>query len=96
MTAKTFYVYIMELQDGRFYVGHTNEPVRRHEEHQQDKGSRTSRVFGVGRILYVEPHPDRQSAMKREAQLKKWSRAKKLALIHGDMDELKRLAKRRD
>ena len=94
--AEVFYVYILELQDGRLYVGHTNELVRRHQEHQRGKGSRTSRVFGVGKILYVESHPDRASAMKREAQLKKWSRAKKQALINGDMDALHRLSKRRN
>lgn len=31
---ETVYVYIMEPQDGRFYAGHTNEPVRREQEHQ--------------------------------------------------------------
>jgi predicted GIY-YIG superfamily endonuclease len=57
--------------------------------------ARTSRIFKAGKILYVEPHPDRASAAKREVQIKKWSRAKKMALIEGDIEELKRLAKRR-
>ena len=95
MNKGAFYVYMMELRDGRLYVGHTSEPVRRHQEHQRGHACRTSRVFGVGRILYVEPHPDRSSAAKREAQIKRWSRAKKFALIKGDMEELKHLAKRR-
>ena len=89
-------IYILELQDGRLYVGQTNDPVRRHQEHDRGHASsRTSKVFGAGRILYVESHPNRTAAAKREAQLKKWSRAKKLALINGDTDELHRLAKRR-
>lgn len=90
------YVYILELNDGRLYVGQTDDPVRRGDEHHRGhNSSRTTKIFGAGRVLYVEPHPNRIAAAKRETQLKKWSRAKKLALIHGDWDELHRLAKRR-
>ena len=94
-TPAPFSVYIMELGDGRLYVGQTNQPLRRHQEHRRGHGSRTSRVFGVGTILYAEPHPDRASAVRHEAQIKKWTRAKKQALIDGDMEALHRLAKRR-
>ena len=50
------------------------------------------RSFGPLELVYSEPHPDRASAVKRERQLKRWSRAKKLALIKGNTAELKRLA----
>jgi predicted GIY-YIG superfamily endonuclease len=38
----------------------------------------------------VEAHETRQSALAREKQLKRWTRAKKEALIGGDFARLKR------
>lgn len=90
-----FYVYILRMNDGRLYTGHSNNPPRRHSEHERGKGCRTTGIFGVGDIIYVEEHPDRSSAARREAQLKRWSRAKKEALVAGDFESLHRLAKSR-
>jgi hypothetical protein len=42
-------------------------------------------------LVYTEPHPTRASALTRERQLKGWTRAKKEALIKGNLDLLKRL-----
>lgn len=42
-------------------------------------------------LAYSESHPTRASALTRERQLKKWTRAKKEALIAGDLPLLKRL-----
>jgi len=47
------------------------------------------------RLAYLESHENKKGAIVRERQIKRWSRAKKLALIAGDMDELKRLSKRK-
>ena len=92
---KGYWVYIAELGDGRLYVGVTNNPDRRAVEHKIGTSIRTTRIFGFKKLLYVEPHPDLASARKREQQLKKWSRAKKLALATGDVEALKRLARSR-
>lgn len=89
----TFYVYMLTMRDGRIYVGHSNNPPRRKREHERGKGCRTTGIFGAGDIIYVEEHPDRTSAAQRERQLKKWSRAKKLALINGNTEALKRLSR---
>jgi putative endonuclease len=93
--SKGCWVYIAELGDGRLYVGITNNPERRAIEHQLGKSIRTTRIFGFRKLLYLEPHPNLTSARKREQQLKKWSRAKKLALAIGDIEALKRLARSR-
>jgi putative endonuclease len=47
-------------------------------------------------ILRVEVFDSFAGAQAREAQLKKWSRAKKEALIRGDFEALKSLSKSRD
>lgn len=90
-----FFVYILRLNDDRLYVGHSNNPPRRHAEHGQGKGCRTTGIFGAGEIIYVEEHPDRPSAARRERQIKGWTRAKKLALAAGNLSELHDLATRR-
>ncbi len=90
-----FYVYLLRMADGRLYVGHSNNPPRRQDEHSRGKGSRTTDIFGSGDILYAESHADRVSAVRRERQIKGWTRAKKLALAKGNFTELHELAKRR-
>ena len=89
-----FFVYIMQMNDGRLYVGHSNNPPRRHTEHEQGKGCRTTDIFGTGDLLHTEEYPDRPSAARRERQIKGWTHAKKVALATGNMPELHKLAKR--
>lgn len=93
VVARDCWVYIAELRDGRLYVGITNHPSRRVSEHQMGTSIRTTRVFGFRKLLYLEPHSDLTSARGREQQLKRWTHAKKLALAHGDVETLKRLAR---
>jgi predicted GIY-YIG superfamily endonuclease len=88
-----FHVYILRLRDGQFYVGSTEDLTRRLTEHRAGTASRTTALLGPVELIFSEPHPDRSSAVRRERQIKGWSRAKKLALIKGDLAELKRLAR---
>lgn len=90
-----FFVYILQMNNGRLYVGHTNDLLRRHAEHESGKGCRTTGIFGAGEIIYVEEHPDHPSAAQRERQRKGWTRAKKLALADDDLAALHSLARRR-
>jgi len=68
---------------------------RRAAEHLCGKGCRTTDIFGAGELLFIEEHPDRPAAARRERQIKGWTRAKKLALIAGDTRRLHELARRR-
>lgn len=78
-----WHVYILKCNDGRFYTGITNNLERRFEEHKTGKGAHFTKVFGVEKLLYNEDQPSRSEAMKREAQIKSWTKAQKLALISG-------------
>jgi len=94
--SKAYYIYIAELKNGQLYVGVTDNLKRRCTEHTGGKPStRTSRVFGFRRIIYTEAHPDKTSALNRERQLKRWAHAKKRALVSGNVQLLKRLARRK-
>ncbi len=90
-----FYVDIPQLNDGRLYVGHSNNPPRRHAEHEHGKGCRTTGILGAGKTIHIEEHQDRISAARRERQIKGWTHAKKLALAGGNLSELHGLARRR-
>jgi putative endonuclease len=53
---------------------------RRFLEHKSGKGGHYTRARKVMKILYTEKKRNRSSASKREAEIKSWSRARKLAL----------------
>ena len=86
-----WYVYILECQNKDLYTGITSNITRRIEEHKQGKGGHFTKSFGVDKLVYREEYVDRQGALKREAQIKGWTRKKKLALINSDLQLLKKL-----
>lgn len=76
-----YFVYLLECQDTSLYTGITNDLERRFKQHVEGKGGHYTGAKKVVRIAYSEPHTDRSSALKREAEIKSWRREKKLALI---------------
>jgi putative endonuclease len=77
----TYFIYILECKNKTLYTGITTDLKRRFSEHRSGKGGHYTASKGVKRIRYSETRPDRSSALKREAEIKRWPRAKKLALI---------------
>lgn len=75
------FVYILQSADGRYYTGYTTDLERRFKEHQSGLGGKFTRSFGAKTILYHEMYNNKTEALKREAQIKGWSRAKKESLI---------------
>lgn len=76
-----YYCYILECEDGTYYTGWTTDPQRRLRQHSAGRGARYTRSHPPARLAFVEPHPDRGSAMRRELALKRMSRSRKQALI---------------
>ena len=74
----TFWVYILENLQGRFYTGHTDDLLRRLQEHssQQKVGTKYTHKQGPWKLVWSEEHSDRSSAMQREKQIKKMKSAK--------------------
>ena len=83
MPADTFYVYMVRCSNGALYTGMTTDVPRRVGEHNAARGARYTAVHAPVDLVWTETHPDRSSAMKREAQIKRLSRLKKLTLISG-------------
>jgi putative endonuclease len=92
-TMKLMYVYIIECGDGSFYTGVTNNLGRRFIEHLTgvNENSYTADKKPL-KLVFCREFERPIAAIKFEKQLKGWSRLKKIALINGDIAELKKLA----
>jgi putative endonuclease len=77
-----WFVYILKCSDDTLYTGITIDLNRRVDEHNNSlKGAKYTRMRRPLELLYFEEHKDKSSASKREFEIKKLSRAKKLELI---------------
>jgi len=76
-----YFVYLLECSDGSIYTGIATDVARRFQEHQKGIGSHFTRARKVKNVLYTEKHPTRSSALKREYEIKGWTRKKKLLLV---------------
>ncbi len=85
-----FFVYMLRCADGTLYTGFARNPEERVKVHNAGKGAKYTRWRLPVVLAYVEQFESLSAALKRERQLKPWNRAKKEALIAGDLDRLKR------
>ncbi len=79
----TAYAYIVECADGTLYSGWTNDLEKRVAAHNAGQGAKYTRSRRPVTLRYYEEFEDKSEALRREAALKKLSRAKKLKLIKG-------------
>jgi len=93
---KVYYVYILKCADDTYYTGFTSNLENRIEEHQQGKhqSSYTFNRKPIELVFYRE-FSNVEMAIETEKQLKKWSKAKKEALINGEYEKLPNLAKKK-
>lgn len=92
-TSLVAYTYILKCANGAYYVGSTNDLERRLKEHQAGEGSRYTSSHLPVELVYYEEYQTIEEAFRRERQIHGWSRAKKEALIKGDIETLKQLCK---
>ena len=74
------YVYMVRCTGGQLYTGWTNHPAARLKAHQSGKGARYTRAHGAVGFAYLERCADKRAALRREAALKKLSKAEKEVL----------------
>lgn len=89
-----YYVYILACADNTFYTGITNDLNRRLNEHRagihEDSYTFSRRPLVLKRHMTFD---DPLDAIRFEKRIKKWSHAKKLALINGDFGRLPPLSR---
>ena len=78
---KTWYVYILECGDGTLYTGITDDVQRRLQIHQSGKGAKYTRGRGPLTLRYQEECESYSHALKREIQIKRLPRQKKLEML---------------
>ncbi|MDD5557379.1 MAG: GIY-YIG nuclease family protein [bacterium] len=74
-------LYIVRCRDGTLYTGITNDLDRRIRDHNRGKGCRYTKCRRPVRLVHTESFPDKGGALRREAQIKGWSRREKTELI---------------
>lgn len=88
-----FYVYILRSNTNQLYIGQTNN-LHNREKQQISKSTKAANYIkdcDDFKLVYSETYSTRIEAMRREKQLKGWTRVKKVALIKGDITSLKKL-----
>jgi len=78
---RTFHVYFMASKSGVLYIGVTGNLVKRVFQHKEKLIPGFTQKYNVTRLVWFEPHPTARSAISREKEIKRWNRAKKIALI---------------
>jgi putative endonuclease len=78
-----WHVYIIECSDKKLYSRITNDLRRRIQEHNGGYGCKYTQLRTPVRLIYAEETETKCSALRREAEIKEFSRSKKLALING-------------
>jgi putative endonuclease len=75
------YFYILRCRDGTLYSGSTNDLENREKLHNMGRGSKYVWARGGGKIVYFERFGTLSKALSREAEIKKWTRKKKMSLL---------------
>ena len=85
MKAEQWYVYILKCADSTLYTGVTTDIERRLKEHNHEKiGAKYTRARRPVSLVYKENYQNRVEATRREAELKKFSKAEKRKLFSVD------------
>lgn len=89
----SFSVYILRFSNNSLYIGQTNNLQQRLTDHHSktSRAAKFSKENGEFTLVYSEDYSTLLEAMRREKQLKGWTRSKKEALIEGNLEKLKKL-----
>src|SRR5688500_14802809 len=88
-----FWVYLLRCSDGSYYAGHTDSLEHRLWQHQQGMGCDWTRRRRPVELVWCDAAATRDEALAFERRIKRWTRAKKEALIAGDWDRIGWLAR---
>lgn len=79
----SWFVYILKCADNSLYTGITNNIKSRLSKHINGKGAKYTKIKGVKKLVYSEKFKTKSKALKREMEIKGWSRKEKLVLTKG-------------
>lgn len=73
-----WFTYILLCEDNSLYTGYTDNVERRFLAHQSGKGAKYTISHKPVRVIYSEAFASKSEALKREHEIKSWSRTKKI------------------
>ena len=79
-----YYFYLLRCSDDSLYAGICIDLEHRVETHQNGKGAKYTRSRSPVTLVYHEQHRSKGDALRREAEVKKWSNQRKERLVVGD------------
>jgi len=87
---KQWVVYMLKCRGGVLYTGVSNDLSKRIETHNKGKGGAFTRQHMPCMLAWHERCANRSRAQKKECEIKKFSREKKLSLIKQYLSECKK------
>ena len=79
-----FYVYLVICRDNTIYCGFTNNVEERVKRHNSGRGAKYTKNRRPVKLVYHEEFSDRSSALKREYEIKQFTRLEKIKLIYAN------------
>lgn len=79
-----WHLYIAECADGSYYTGITKDVEARIDTHNAGKGSKYTATHGPVKLLFQEPQADYSAALRREYQVKRLSKERKVLFAAGE------------
>ena len=79
---KIYYTYLARCHDDTLYTGYCTNIKQREQKHNQGEGAKYTRQRRPIKIIYWEEYDTIVAAMRREKEIKKWRREKKMILIN--------------
>ncbi|PHK48879.1 GIY-YIG nuclease family protein [Staphylococcus edaphicus] len=75
------YIYIVKCKDGSLYTGYAKDIEKRITKHNKGQGAKYTKIRRPVQLVYQEMFDTKSEALKREYEIKRFSRQKKLELI---------------
>ena len=77
-----WFVYILLCKDKSLYTGVSNNLEKRFLDHKNGKGGHYTRSHRPIKLIYSEQLSTHSQALKREAEIKNWSREQKIKILN--------------
>lgn len=94
MVEARWWLYLVECRNGHYYAGISNDVAARYAAHVAGKGARYTRANPPLRLIGSRAYPDRSSAARAEAHIRKLPRAEKVRFIQNTFADIDSLSAR--
>lgn len=78
------YIYIVKCKDGSLYTGYAKDVTQRVAKHNNGQGAKYTKIRRPVQLVYQEMFDTKSEALKREYEIKTYTRQQKLELISED------------